>query len=354
MGVSVTVTAPGQWTVQPAVAAAMGPDEVRLTLVSAGICGGDVALLRGENAVASYPLVLGHECVGRVVEAGPQAGLTVGQYVVVFPTSSCGACDACQAGRVNHCTAMRVRGLSHPSGCFADELVVPAGQLLVLPDDVAERYGALVEPVAVACHVATRAAPLTGLRVLVVGAGVIGSLLALLARSRGAAVVLAADRHESRRGNAMALGADQFTTASGPDLVSWVDACGGPVDVVLDTVCAPDTVDAAIEALRPGGRLVTVASANPDQRLSPRYDRFFLKELSVIAARNYTPSDFVCAIELLSTERPDLSTLVTGQYPLDDFDRALSALGEAPQRHLKILLGPSGRRPDGPDGGVRR
>lgn len=339
---AVQVTAPGTWSLTALPSAADLPaDSARLRLVSAGICGGDLALLRGRNAVARYPLILGHECVGQVVEAGPRSGVAAGEYVVVYPTISCGSCAACADGRRNQCPTMRVMGLSDPRGCFADQLVVPGSQLIPLDREVAEAYGALVEPMAVACHVLRRAGSLAGARALVIGCGVIGSVIAVALHAAGTASVYGVDRYPSRRNNAVALGLAGFSTATGADLTAWVAGEVGPVDVVFDTVCADDTTGLAVDALRPGGRLVTVASAAPGQRLGLRYDGFFLKELQAVAARNYTPDDFVAAVDLLRPRRPDLSSLVTMTRPLSEFGRAIEELTSAPERHLKILLEPS-------------
>ncbi len=338
----IVVTGAESWQVAPVEEVDPGPGEVKLGLVSAGICGGDLALLAGANAVASYPLVLGHECVGRVEATGPDTDIDEGRHVVVYPTISCMSCDACDARRTNQCPDMRVMGLSDPNGCFADSLVTRAEQCVVLPDEVALTYGALVEPVAVASHVLDRAQMGAGDSILIIGSGSIGLTLAVVARERGTGDIGLVDRFASRRAAANALGFERFAVTGDGDPVAWARRELGPIDLVLDTVVVDDTARLATEVLRPGGHYVMVASSKHQQQVAIRYDHFFLKELTAVATRNYTRDDFSSAVELLDTRRPDLDGLVTATYPLNEIAHALEDLRERPQEHLKVLLGPSG------------
>ncbi|HEY9412238.1 MAG TPA: alcohol dehydrogenase catalytic domain-containing protein, partial [Jiangellaceae bacterium] len=87
---SIRVDGPNEYRLDRGDVAAPGEGEVLVALDSAGICGGDLSHLRGRNAVAAYPTVLGHECAGRVSRVGPGTSLTVGQPVMVYPTTGCG------------------------------------------------------------------------------------------------------------------------------------------------------------------------------------------------------------------------------------------------------------------------
>lgn len=337
----VVVESPGQWTLRPTAVVGPAPGQVMLRLVSAGVCGGDLALLAGRNAVARYPLTLGHECVAQIVDRGADVAMSPGQHVVVYPTRSCGACKACLAGLDNQCPEMVVMGLSDPHGCFADVMVVDARQCIPIDDHVAEVHGALIEPLAVASHVVRRSAIEGGERVLVIGAGVIGLATGTVALTSGAASVDCVDRFAGRAPVARSLGFGQCCTLMGDELVTWATDELGQVDVIYDTVVNNDTVGASVRILRPGGRYMAVASSESGQEIALRYDWFFLKELSAIAARNYTREDFRMAARLIEEGRSDLRSLVTGTYPLDDFGRAVGDLRDRPDEHLKVLLTPS-------------
>lgn len=341
MVMAVVVTGPGRWALGDQPEERPGPGEVELEMVSAGICGGDRALLKGANAVARYPLVLGHECVGRIVDPG-DTHRTPGEFVVVYPTMPCSNCPACRAGRGNQCPDMVVMGLSHERGCFAERFIARTEQCISVPDHLAELYGALIEPVAVAAHITSRSDLRAGESILIIGAGAIGLTLAAVARSLGVERVACVDQHPSRSEIARALGVELFTTKQDEALLGWLAREAGHIDVVFDTVVTGATAAAALETLPPGGRYAPVASSKPGQILPVPYDRFFLKELAMVTARNYVPSDFDRAIRLLDAERPDLTPLVTGRYPLDRFEEALAELEGHPERHVKILVHPPG------------
>ncbi|GAA2459665.1 hypothetical protein GCM10010191_94950 [Actinomadura vinacea] len=273
----VRITGPGRMEVAEAAEPVPAEGEVLLELHSAGICGGDLSLLRGTNAIARYPAVPGHECVARVVAAPYGTGLAEGDHVVVYPTLSCGGCRACTAGRTNQCAGMTVLGLSAPNGCFADRFTVAADQCLPLPDDVGPRFGALVEPLAVGGHVVDRGTVRPGDTALVIGSGTIGMSTARVARARGVERVLFADRLPGRAETLRRLGFEEFTTASGAELAEWTAERAGRVDLVYDTVTLTDTAAVAAEVLAGGGRYVAIAAAKPGHELTLPYERFYAR-----------------------------------------------------------------------------
>ncbi|MBC6456513.1 zinc-dependent alcohol dehydrogenase [Actinomadura sp. HBU206391] len=334
----VRVTGPGRVEVVEAPAPEPGEGRVLLELHSAGICGGDLSLVRGTNAIARYPTVPGHECVARVVVAPGGSGLSEGDHVVVYPTVSCGRCRACAAGRTNQCADIAVMGLSLPDGCFADRFVVDAEQCVPLPEDVGPEHGALIEPVAVGCHVVARGGVRDGDTALVIGSGTIGMSTAMVARAMGVGRILFADLHPSRASVLAELGFHDFTVASGDELVAWTEAQAGRVDLVYDTVAQSATAGVAAEVLAGGGRYIAIGAAKPGHRLELPYERFYARELSMIACRNYSRADFRAAVELIAGGRVDPRPLRTGVYGLADVQEAFTALTERPADHLKILM----------------
>lgn len=337
----VVVTAPGEHAVVDVTPVDPGPGEVRLRLISAGICGGDLSLLAGRNAVARYPTGLGHECVAQVDAAGDGTDLVPGDHVVVYPTIGCGRCRACAEGRDNQCPEMRVMGLSDANGCFADTFTASVRQCVPVPAEIATAYGALIEPIAVAWHVTGRAGVEDGASALVLGAGVIGMATAVVAKVRGAGAIRCADRFASRAAAADALGLGEVSTLTGDALAAYVTETDGPVDLVFDTVTTTETAAVALQVLRPGGRYIAIASAKPGHEVSLRYDLFYAKELSVVGCRNYTRDDFASAVALLAEGRVDPRPLRTASHPLDDFDLAVADLRDRPERNLKVMLTPS-------------
>lgn len=334
---SIRVDGPDHYRIVDSAVSVPGAGEVLVGLDSAGICGGDLSLLRGRNAVANYPTVLGHECAGRVMGVGHGATLDVGQPVLIYPTIGCGSCRACRDARTNHCAQMKVRGLSDPRGCFSESFVIGESQCIPVGEAVLERYGALVEPLAVGVHVVRRGTVFDGDTALVIGTGAIGLAATLVARSQGVRV-MGADRYAERAEVARTCGMEDFTTESGDALARWLDERGGSVDLVYDTVCSAETSALALKILRGGGRYVAIASAKPAHRLTVDYSAMYARELSVVACRNYVRQDFTDAIELLETGRVDASPLHTATFTLEEFGRAVEELETHGNSHVKVLL----------------
>jgi len=316
-----------------------GAGEALVRVVAAGICATDVAAVEGHNPIAVYPVTLGHECVGVVEAAPPAAAVAPGDWVIVYPSVGCGACPACRAGRINHCPSFTVMGLSRDGGVFAERLAVDVGQLLPIPDALRHPGGVLVEPAAVGVHLNRRGRTGAGERVLIVGAGVVGTMTAQVARAYGAAEVILVDRYESRRPLLHRLGFDALLIAGGP-LAEQVLALGGPVDVVYDSVCSDATVAAGIAALAPGGRLVLAAVPHGAAPLEVPFAQVYRRELSLVAARNYVPDDFREAMRLIADGAVEVAPMVTGSFPLAEFETAYAELTGHPEWHLKVLLRP--------------
>lgn len=286
------------------------------------------------------PLIPGHECAGEIVSAPEGSGYGPGDRVTIFPSVGCGECPACRAGRTNHCPTFEVQGISLPGGCFAEYLAANVEQLVRLPDYVYERFGPLVEPLAVGVHINRRGGTSEGETVLVIGTGAIGLASALVARAQGAARVLLVDRFESRREVATSFGFADFSTDGGEALAAWVESRVGSVDLVLDNVTNDRTVAVAARVLRPGGRCVLVGMPHGECSLSLPHPVIYRKELSFVVSRNYVKDDFVETVALLDAEAFDPTPMITATYPLASMAEALKALRDHPEQHIKVLVEP--------------
>jgi 2-desacetyl-2-hydroxyethyl bacteriochlorophyllide A dehydrogenase len=311
---------------------------VRVT--SAGICASDLATIHGHSPVAAYPLIPGHECVGEVASAPADSGYAVGDLVTIFPSVGCGVCKACQEGRTNHCPTFKVMGIGLPGGCFAEFVSANVDQLVRLPRPVYDKTGPLVEPLAVGLHVNRRGAAQAGETVVIIGAGVIGLTCALVARAKGASRIALVDRFDSRRAMLARFGFESFTTASGPALVEWLAATVGPVDLIMDNVCNPQTLATGAKALRPGGRTVLVGLPHGDVTLQIPHTDAYRKELSFVVSRNYIKQDFIDTVAMLESGAIDATGMVTATFSLADMPRALEGLEGSPEAHLKVVVKP--------------
>jgi (R,R)-butanediol dehydrogenase/meso-butanediol dehydrogenase/diacetyl reductase len=166
--------------------------QVRLSIAWCGICGTDLHAWHGKmDHRVKPPQPIGHECSGEIAELGPGVtGFTVGQRVVVRPLDPCNSCPACKTGHSHICQKLKFMGLDTP-GALQQSWTIPAHTLHKLPAGVPLEVGALIEPLAVACHDVRLGEVKKGEYAVVIGGGPIGVLVAMVASGAGAKVLLA-------------------------------------------------------------------------------------------------------------------------------------------------------------------
>jgi len=179
------------------------PNEVLVRIAACGICGSDVHGYDGSSGRRIPPLVMGHEGAGTVAELGSDvSGWSVGDRVTFDSTIYCGQCAFCRTGQVNLCDARQVIGVScadyRRNGAFADYVVVPARVLYRLPDTLPFAEAAMIEAVSVALHAVAVSSFTAGQSALVIGAGMIGTLIVQALRVAGAKhIIVAGERKDA-------------------------------------------------------------------------------------------------------------------------------------------------------------
>jgi (R,R)-butanediol dehydrogenase/meso-butanediol dehydrogenase/diacetyl reductase len=293
-----------------------GPGQVQIRVSFCGICGTDLHLFHGAMAHRlRLPHVLGHEMAGTITAAGRDvAGWKAGDRVTVRPLDPCGHCPACAAGHSHICQNLKFIGIDVP-GALQELWTVPAHTLHRLPANLTLRQGALVEPIAVACHDVRLSGLEAGEHAVVIGGGPIGALVALVAKTRGARVLMS-EVNPFRIQLARDLGIEVVNPKEN-DLVALVnDQTGGAgADVVFEVSGSAAGADMMTKLPRTRGRIVVVAIfAEP-----PKVDlfRFFWRELKLCGARVYEPQDFDAAIELAASGRLPLDRIITTEVPLE-------------------------------------
>ncbi|MDX3586369.1 zinc-dependent alcohol dehydrogenase [Streptomyces europaeiscabiei] len=313
-----------------------GPGEVEVAPAYVGICGTDLHIFHGDMDTRVHtPAILGHEMSGRIVRVGPEVeGWQPGDAVTVMPLRWDDTCPACRAGHQHICQHLDFIGIDSP-GAMQQRWTVPAATLLRLPDSVSLDRAALVEPTAVAVHDVGRAAVRGGERVVVVGGGPVGVLIALVARAAGAEVRLV-ELSAHRRLLAEKLGLVTWNPAATnvPDLVrEWTGDAGA--DVAFEVSGAAAGMDTAVEVLGVRGRLCLVA-IHPQHRQVDLH-RFFWRELTLVGARLYDRSDFERAVTLVADGTIPAEQLISKVVPLGEAPSAFEAL-EAGGDVMKILV----------------
>jgi (R,R)-butanediol dehydrogenase / meso-butanediol dehydrogenase / diacetyl reductase len=322
-------------TVEEREPAELGPGEVRLAVAYVGICGTDLHVFHGDmDGRVTKPATIGHEMSGTIVELGAGVqGWSVGDPVTVMPLAWDGTCPACRAGNEHICQHLDFIGIDSP-GALQQDWNVPASTLVRLPADVSLRDAALLEPVAVAVHDVRRSELAAGDKAVVIGAGPIGVLIAIVAAASGADVVIA-EIDPARRAAAAEMGLVTLDPSS-VDQAAWVEEWtgGAGADVVFEVSGAAAAVLAATDLVKVRGTLVLVA-IHPQPR-PVNLHRVFWRELRILGARVYQRRDFERAAELVAAGAIPAGKLVTSVVPLAEVQSAFEVL-EAGQA-MKLLV----------------
>jgi (R,R)-butanediol dehydrogenase/meso-butanediol dehydrogenase/diacetyl reductase len=286
----------------------------------------------------SGPMVFGHEFIGAVVEQGQGATSALGAVVASGAGVSCGTCDRCQQGRTNLCRAYYTLGLNTAGG-MAEFVAVPESTLVPLPEGLPVDAAGLAQPVAVGLHGARRAGARDGDRVVLIGAGAIGTFLLTGLRSLAEVDVTVIDFAGPRLERAKRLGADRVVEA-GPDAGDHVrDVLGPPgPEVVIEASGAPGQLAAAIAMVRPGGTVLQVGLPAGPQEIDVW--SLVMREITVqTTLAHVCGADLAPALDLLrSTTLAE--ELLEGVLPLGRLPEQLDRLASG-QLEGKILFDPT-------------
>lgn len=320
---------------------ALQPGDVLVRVRAASICATDRKIIRqGHPKIPpGTRRILGHEIAGEVVEVrAPEERVRVGQRVGLVPNVGCGRCSACAVGLDSLCPWFDAIGITLDGG-FAEYVRVPAravqrGHVVDLPEGVTFEEGALAEPLSCTlnAHEAVRTAP--GDRVLILGAGPMGLLNALVAKICGAAEVVVTDPWPQRREVALQMGADGTLPPEAiPELQNGFD-------VVIVTAPNAQAQEQAIQAVGVRGRVNFFAGLPAGRGPELDTNRVHYRQLFLTGTTGQTVEHYRRALRLLPRLRPYLLHLVTGRHPLEEVGLALEATSA--KRSLKVVLLPAG------------
>jgi len=333
------------------VAEPAGPaaEEVVVRVVTCGICGTDLHEYVAGPIVtpvephpltgAQNPQILGHEFAGDVVAVG--SGVTSvaeGDRVAIMPLAYCGRCAYCRRGLQHLCATMGCVGLSHAWGGMAELATVAEYQVVRLPEGVTHRQGALIEPAAVAAYGVERAGVGPGDRVLVTGAGPIGALAALCARSAGAATVYVSEPSPARRARAEALGVATVLDPTSVDVPALLreQSEGLGVDVAIECSGHPNGFATGIQSLRRRGTLAQTGLFVGEATVEPML--WALNDLTIVGTWCYWVYDFDrIAAQIAAGDLP-VERVVTGRVDLDGAPDAFADLASGTADEIKVLI----------------
>jgi L-iditol 2-dehydrogenase len=326
---------------------AVPPDGLVLKVEACGVCGSDLRRWAEGPPPGATQLVQGHELAGVVVEAGPQAAsFRVGDRLAVAPDIHCGTCYYCGRGWFNVCTNLKLLGITPGlNGGFAERVVLN-GELLRngivhrMPEGLSFPEGGLAETLSSVLASHHKCQTSLGETVVVMGAGPIGCLHIVIARSRGARAIVA-EPNPIRRKGAEKFGPDAIIDVTQQDVVAEVkrltDGIGADVVICANPVASTQTQ--AVEMARRGGRIVLfggLPKANPMASLNANLIHY--GEQAVIGAFSYHPSFHEEALRTLARKVVKAGQFITHTRPLSQVADAfqIAASGEA----LKVMVQP--------------
>lgn len=307
---------PGEMVIGDVPEPEPGPDEVRIAVGGVGLCGSDLAVFRGKWVAPHYPWIQGHEAFGRIDAVGEGVPAErIGEVVVVEPNVACFECPQCVRGITSACARRQSVGMNR-QGALAEKLVIPGANAWAIPGP-AELDLVCVEPLAVVEAALRRMGGHVPRSALVIGVGSQGLLMTLSLVARGT-TVLAQDVNPARLALARTLGAGALPG----------DGDVEPVELVVDTVGTPATVDLALKHVVIGGTLLVLGlEATPFELTAQTLVR---RQLVIRGSLTYDhPGDFRATVEHVRSGAVSPGRVITDEYPLADVQRAFAAGGSA-------------------------
>jgi (R,R)-butanediol dehydrogenase / meso-butanediol dehydrogenase / diacetyl reductase len=321
-----------------------GPDDLILRVAACGICGSDLHLADADGTRGMPPLphgaLMGHEFAGRVVAAGRNVrdAWPDGTRVTALPVSGCGNCMQCLSGTAGRCASAKLMGLGVHPGAYAEYVRVSALETFRLPENIDDRTGATVEPLAVGLHAVEIARISRGEDVLILGAGPIGLAVAAWCRFFGARNVIVSDLVTSRLDRAAAMGATDGIDASTENVAERSRAIAGVAPrVVFDCVGVPGTQQLAMNYAPIDGRVIVAGVCMEFDRILPV--RAIVKELQVNYVFAYGRQDFAFTIGMLAAGRISSASMISGSTGFDGFPASFELL-KTSKSECKVFLEP--------------
>lgn len=319
----------------------IGDRDLLVQMVAAGICATDRRIATGryyQRELVPDGVVLGHEGVGRVVDAG--RGVTdadlVGRHVVLDTVQPCFTCRYCRLDRSNSCVRWQHIGITR-DGTFADFIAVPRSAVHCVLDTCDPAIAALAEPVGIAAHTFERLPSCFNRRCLVIGPGPLGLVHVALLRAAGAREIVVAGRSgdEERLTIARRLGAHDTVVAgagSAEDFAAMADGIGG-FEVVIEAAGTGEAVEGALALADHYGHVALLGLA---EACTLRPAGIIRKNLTITGRRGLLSRHMEAAVALLQSSAVPWELLVTHRYPLARIDEAFGVVDGC--LGVKVLL----------------
>jgi threonine dehydrogenase-like Zn-dependent dehydrogenase len=291
-------------------------NEALIKIRKAGICSTDLELVKGYYP---YTGILGHEFVGKVVEA--EDASWIGQRVVGEINAVCNQCEQCLNGRPTHCENRTVLGIVNRDGIFAEYTQLPINNLHRVPDSVPDEMAVFTEPLAAALEIQQQVQIKPMDRVLLIGAGRLGQLIAQTLALTGCDLRVVA-RHAHQQ---------NLLKARGIKVIAEEEIKPWRWDIVVEATGSPSGFSLARQAIRPRGTLVLKSTYKGE--INVNFSSIVVDEINIIGSRC---GPFEPALRLMEARRVDPTVLIANEFKLEDALKAFERAAETGV--LKVLV----------------
>ncbi len=316
--------------------------DVLLKIEAVGVCGSDVHYYkegRIGSQVVEYPFIVGHECAATVKATGKAVRrVKLGDRVVVDPAASCHQCDQCKQGRENTCRNLRFLGTpGQGDGCLCEYIVVPEGSCYPTNEKFTFEQAVLCEPFAVGVYSVLRAEMPKKADIAILGSGPIGLSCLAAAQTEQPGKIYMTDKIKERTEIAKEAGAFWVGNPTQEDIVKAIlEQQDLGLDVVFECAGQQETLDEAVELLKPGGRLIIVGIPR-EERVWFVIDKIRRKEIAIVNIRrqnNCTQK----AIDLIASGKAKIGFMITHRFKLEQTQQAFDMVSEYRDGVVKALI----------------
>lgn len=323
-----------------------GPHEILCKVEHCGVCATDVAIMKGTLNLGDgndpiYPVRIGHEWSGRVVETGEGTwDMKVGDGVISDTGYFCGECVMCKRGEYQSCVNGRALGtIGHcwPGG-FAEYMLIPERMAFKVPESVALDEAALIEPASIGYYGLERAGFSPETTLVIVGTGPISLGGMACAKALGIGKTIVAGRKDAKLEVARQLGADITVNMTRENLYDVVmrETDGRGAEIVMDSTGAPELLNDSMLMLCGSGKLVIPAFYEKILD-GVKLDRLIVKNCTLIGAAG-TPNMAGKMLKMMEAGRLNLKPLLTDRFSFDEVEQAFDAVSSRNDTRVKVMV----------------
>jgi L-iditol 2-dehydrogenase len=317
-------------------------NDVLLKLERVGVCGSDVHYYetgRIGSQVVAYPHIVGHECTATVKATGSAVTrVKAGDEVVIDPAISCQYCDQCKKGRKNTCRNLKFLGCpGEVSGCLCEYIIMPGDCCFPTNGAITLEQGILCEPFAIGVYAVEQAQMPREAQAAILGSGPIGLSCLVAAQVQGLKTIYMTDKIKERMEIAKKAGAVWVGNPDREDIVkSVLDQQATGMDVVFECAGQQETLDEAIELLKPGGKLMLIGIPR-SERISFTVDKMRRKEITIINVRRQSDCT-QSAIDLIASGKAKVDFMLTHRFKVEQVRDAFDLVAGYRDGVIKALI----------------